>query len=128
MARVMIIDDDRDTRDVLADLLRAAGHDVWRAGDAIEAMRTVEERGVAPDAIVLDMTMPVGGAAFLQARRYHPLLSVAPVIVYSGRPAGLETLPDVFERIAKPAPASAVLDALARALAQGRREPAGAEH
>jgi signal transduction histidine kinase/ActR/RegA family two-component response regulator len=67
-ARVLLVDDDLDTRDFLATALRAAGGELWAVGSvdaAFAAMRTWR-----PDVIVSDIAMPdQDGYAFIRGVR-----------------------------------------------------------
>jgi CheY-like chemotaxis protein len=54
--RILIIDDDRDTRDVLEFELRALGYDVRQAGSGKEGIAIAEEW--QPAKILLDIGMP----------------------------------------------------------------------
>ncbi len=56
MARVLIADDNADTRDALALILRAAGHEVVGAADGEQAVDLY--RTQAFDLLVLDLLMP----------------------------------------------------------------------
>jgi CheY-like chemotaxis protein len=56
VARVLVADDNADTRDALALILRAAGHDVVGAADGEEAVDLY--RTQAFDLLVLDLLMP----------------------------------------------------------------------
>jgi CheY-like chemotaxis protein len=56
MARVLIVDDDADFREVVSVILEVAGHDTRLAPDGREALRVVQEW--APDVVLLDMFMP----------------------------------------------------------------------
>lgn len=56
MARVLVADDNADTRDALALILRAAGHEVVGAADGDEAIDLY--RAQAFDLLVLDLLMP----------------------------------------------------------------------
>lgn len=56
MARVLVADDNADTRDALALILRAAGHEVVGAADGDEAIDLY--RTQAFDLLVLDLLMP----------------------------------------------------------------------
>lgn len=54
--RVLVVDDNRDSADTLAMMLRILGHDAHTAYDGQEAVdRTAE---LAPDAALLDIGMP----------------------------------------------------------------------
>ncbi|GAA2502338.1 response regulator transcription factor [Winogradskya humida] len=55
--RVLVVDDDAAVRDSLARTLRFEGHEVETAGDGREALERV--RGREPDAVILDVSMPV---------------------------------------------------------------------
>ena len=56
MARVLVADDNADTRDALALTLRAAGHTVVSASDGEEAVELY--RAAPPDVLILDLLMP----------------------------------------------------------------------
>jgi CheY-like chemotaxis protein len=54
--RVLVADDDKETREVLVALLRRAGHDVVGAADGQEAIDLYRARPF--DVLVLDLLMP----------------------------------------------------------------------
>ena len=56
MARVLVIDDDRESREVLEEQLRRSGHGVQTAPTATEGMRMARER--RPDIVLLDAELP----------------------------------------------------------------------
>jgi CheY-like chemotaxis protein len=56
MARVLVVDDDADFRDVVQVILEAAGHDVRRAPDGRVALQVFDDW--RPDIVLLDMFMP----------------------------------------------------------------------
>ncbi|GGK43170.1 hypothetical protein GCM10010124_40010 [Pilimelia terevasa] len=69
MARVLVVDDERDVRDLVVRRLRADGHEVVAAHDAGSALHAVDRHG-RPDAAVLDVDLPgMDGIALLAALR-----------------------------------------------------------
>jgi CheY-like chemotaxis protein len=78
---ILVVDDDLDIRDTLADVLRDAGYRIALAGDGLEALaylRTHEP----PDLILLDWMMPrCDGASFRAAQISEPALAAIPVVL-----------------------------------------------
>jgi len=56
MARVLVIDDDRETRETLEEQLRRAGHGVQTTAAATDGVRLARER--RPDVVLLDAELP----------------------------------------------------------------------
>lgn len=54
--KVLVVDDNRDSADSLAMLLRFDGHDVHVAGDGAEALAMAEQ--LQPEVMVLDIGLP----------------------------------------------------------------------
>ena len=80
MARVLVIDDSRFSRNMTARILREAGHEVVEASDGESGLAAVHEH--APDCVVLDLLMPIlDGPGFLN--RLRGAGSVLPVVVAS---------------------------------------------
>jgi CheY-like chemotaxis protein len=78
MARVLVIDDSRFSRNRTITVLQEAGHEVIEASDGEQALAAARE--CAPDCAVLDMLMPVmDGPEFL--RRLRAEGSELPVVV-----------------------------------------------
>jgi DNA-binding response OmpR family regulator len=86
--RVLVVDDDRDLCDLLADFLAEEGYDVTRAyagRDAIDAARAN-----APDAVLLDLMLPdVSGIVVGQALRGSAITQDVPIVIISGDRAAL---------------------------------------
>jgi CheY-like chemotaxis protein len=81
---VLVVEDDDESRDNLAEVLRDEGFDVHTARDGVEALEYLD-RACLPAAMVLDMRMPrLGGAEVLRRVRGHPQLAGLPVCVLSG--------------------------------------------
>jgi DNA-binding response OmpR family regulator len=85
-ARVLVIDDDADTRGLVAELLGRAGLSVDQAGDGRAGLRALH--GAPPDLVVLDVSMPeLDGWQTLERIRD---LSDVPVLMLTGRGDELE--------------------------------------
>jgi CheY-like chemotaxis protein len=69
--KVLIVDDNRDSADSLAMLLRIEGHDVHVAGDGAEALAQAER--LLPQVVVLDIGLPKmdGYEVARRLRRLH---------------------------------------------------------
>ncbi len=82
MPSILIVDDDSDLRDALADIFGAAGYAVATAANGKEGLACLDEH--RPNVVLLDMMMPVmGGREFLERKRVHPTVADVPVIVSS---------------------------------------------
>jgi CheY-like chemotaxis protein len=69
MAKILLVDDERDIRFVMSELLEDMGHEVIEASSAPGGLEMLESE--RPDLIVLDLTMPdmSGIEALAQIRR-----------------------------------------------------------
>lgn len=86
MAEVLIVDDDRDIRGILAFTMEDAGYDVREAADGAEAIAAMEKR--APDCLVLDLMMPgIDGFGVLRSKRQLGLAPEARVILLTAKTA-----------------------------------------
>ena len=82
VARVLVVDDESDIRQAMAEILADEGYQVADAGDGAEALAKV--RAFHPEVVLLDLMMPgMSGWDFLRAARGDPELSSIPVIVLS---------------------------------------------
>jgi DNA-binding NtrC family response regulator len=80
--RVLIVDDEADSRDALAELTQRWGYDVQTASDGTEALRRAIEWH--PDVILTDLVMPnMDGLWLLRALRAE--LPDCPVVLLTGR-------------------------------------------
>jgi two-component system, response regulator PdtaR len=104
-ANVLVVEDDPLVRDMIVDILLAAGFDAHGAGCANEGLRTLSERPI--DAVITDIDMPGELDGIGLARRIGELWPEIGVIVTSGRPAG--ALPPITRFLAKPFSAARLL-------------------
>ncbi len=85
---VLVVDDDRDIRDTLQELLEQEGYQVETARNGVEALAVA--RRERPAMILLDLFMPVmDGLEFRRVQREDPQLAHIPVVVVSAA-AGME--------------------------------------
>jgi len=81
---VLVIDDDRDSRETVCELLELAGHRAVGAADGGAAFAYLRANP-APAVIVLDMLMPrMDGWQFRRAQERTPAFAKIPVVVISG--------------------------------------------
>ncbi len=96
-ARVLVVDDDRDVRQMTAEMLSERGYSVEMAADAQEALAMLE-RDPGFDAILVDYVMPgMNGIALMQAVRtlcpgMKSLLMTGHAEMRSGEVIGAESI------------------------------------
>ncbi len=79
---ILVVDDDRVNRALLARTLEALGHDVLTAPNGREALALL--RTQTPDIVLLDIVMPeIDGVAVLEQIKRDPALRAVPVIMIS---------------------------------------------
>jgi len=114
---VMVIDDDADVRDSLIDWLSNNGYQVSAASNGREALRLLRSGVAAPDAILLDMMMPImDGLSFRWEQLADPALAPIPVIILSAQGHCHEVAAELNTAgcIKKPCQPEALVQALAR--------------
>ena len=83
MARILIVEDEADIRDVIAFNLRQAGHQVIAAAHAKEAM---DKLGQNPALIILDIMLPdSSGVEVCKAIKREPRTQHVPIIMLTAR-------------------------------------------
>jgi CheY-like chemotaxis protein len=81
--RVLLVDDNADAAELLADALRAAGHEVEVANDPVAALETADR--FHPEVAILDIGLPVMDGYELAARlRARPALAGCRLIALTG--------------------------------------------
>jgi CheY-like chemotaxis protein len=84
---VLVVDDDADSRDSLADVLHEDGFAVITASNGREAFEVLQSAPAKPSVILLDMMMPVmNGWEFRSKQKNDPELASIPVAVFSAQP------------------------------------------
>jgi CheY-like chemotaxis protein len=124
VAEVLVVEDDVDTADAIANMLRDAGHRVRIACDGKQGLRLLEQ--AVPDLVLLDIEMPVLGgremaiAMSAPGSRFHDV----PVLFVSGSPDLVRTAVDIGTPyfLAKPCRDAPLLELINRALRE-RRAP-----
>jgi len=82
---ILVVEDDADTRELLAQMLWKDGYRVRSARDGAEALETLTREPDSVAVLLLDLAMPgLGGREFLQRRVGDPRLLRIPVILISG--------------------------------------------
>ena len=79
--RVLLVEDDDDNRELMAEVLTAAGCTVHSVASGPEALRTLSERSV--DVVVTDLGMP-GMGGLEMARAAKAIAPAVPVLVVTG--------------------------------------------
>lgn len=87
---VLLVEDDRDLRELLAFALEADGYTVRAAENPVEALVQLEF-GPKPSVILLNLVMPVmPGSELLEAIRRDPRLARIPVVLITGAQVPVE--------------------------------------
>jgi CheY-like chemotaxis protein len=86
---VLVVDDDHDVRQIIAEAIADTGRQVFTAQDGAEALRLLDSPDVPrPCLILLDWSMaPMGGGAFLEQLNGRNDFDQLPILVTSGSPS-----------------------------------------
>jgi len=97
LKRVLVIEDEEDSRELLVDVLTSSGYKVLSARNGDEALSSA--RASRPDVIVLDLVMPeMSGWEFRTAQLKDSDLAAIPVIAVSAAfGAGGEAASDLMQ-------------------------------
>jgi CheY-like chemotaxis protein len=119
--RVLIVEDDHDTREMLGHFLELEGYEVEKAAngrEALDALRAADDASV----ILLDLMMPVmDGWQFRAVQRQDQSLARIPVVVLTAAGARDRVPPiDADAWLAKPVDLDVLLDTLAPFCSEGQ--------
>lgn len=112
MARLLLVDDEREQTKLWRLCLEKAGHTIETAETGAEAMERLA--AFRPDALVMDLRLPElkGGLELIRRAAEHRPMRI---VVLSGWPQDLETLPErklVDRVLVKPVKLGALLAAI----------------
>jgi CheY-like chemotaxis protein len=114
-ARVLVVDDDAEIADTMAEVLSFEGYSVAVARDGIDALTRIPQ--FDPDVILLDLMMPrMSGFEVLERLREDQRST--PVVVVSANQGREASELKVAARVGKPFALSQLLDAVTAALDQ----------
>jgi len=84
MAKILIADDERDIRDLVAFALRFAGYEVIATSNGEEVLQAAQAN--PPDLILLDVRMPrMSGYEACRRLKEQPLTAAIPVVFLSAK-------------------------------------------
>jgi CheY-like chemotaxis protein len=87
MADVLLVDDNNDTREAVAQYLKISGHHVTTCPNGRDALSALS--GQTPDLVILDWRMPeMDGISFLEVIRCYLRWQSLPVILLTAYPEG----------------------------------------
>ena len=114
---ILLVDDDAAIRDALTELLVDEGFVVHSTANGREALDWLGQAADPPDAILLDLMMPVlDGRTLLRLRKADPSLRQIPLLVFSADRTcnDLAADPDIDGILCKPVVVEDLLDAIDR--------------
>ena len=107
--RILVIDDDFDIRQSLAEVLESENHTVLQASDGLEALEKLKD-DLLPNLILLDLTMPrMNGWQFMDKCQKDPRCKKVPIVVISAV-ATKEAAQGAVDFIRKPVDINILLD------------------
>ena len=84
MPDLLLVEDDRDVREAIAEVLEQEGYAVMQARSGVEAIRMLSDAPAMPAAILLDLMMPVmDGWEFMARWQKNRAWSAIPIVVIS---------------------------------------------
>lgn len=120
--RVLIVDDDDGVRSMVADLLSYAGFIVETAANGKEGLERLE-RAPPPDAIILDLMMPVVDGWEFRARQLASDAASVPTVIFSASRASVPRSAaglDGCAHLAKPFDINVLLDVVTECAENGK--------
>ena len=92
--KILIVDDEQDILELVADLLSGANYDVIRATNGAEALSKIAHE--KPDLVLLDIRMPgLDGIEVCKRVKADPLLSKIPILLITA--SSTKVTSEIFE-------------------------------
>jgi two-component system, sensor histidine kinase and response regulator len=115
-AHILVVDDNRLIRSVVAIHLRDRGHEVSEASNGAQAIELV--RTTAFDAVLMDLQMPVmDGVSATQVLRSEAAYGALPIFAFTGQPQSLGGNRSLFtDVLVKPMAPDEILEIICRSL------------
>lgn len=89
MARILIVEDDAPTAELVKTVLESAGHTINSAGNGLEAIRLIKTD--KPELVLMDVMMPVmNGFQALSILKNDPETDQVPVVMLTARSGDLD--------------------------------------
>jgi DNA-binding response OmpR family regulator len=123
-ANILVVEDDRDIRESVTEVLQERGYSVLEAGDGAQALRVLSEAAPKPDLILLDLMMPnMSGFQFRQEQLKNSEHAAIPVAIITADSHAGEKVEDmrVAGLLRKPLKIQPLLDLVERLLSRGPR-------
>ena len=118
--RILLVEDDRATREMFDYALRLSGFDVLSAADGLSALRLIDQHCI-PNVVVLDLDLPqVSGIDVHQEIVSHAETCAIPVIVVTG--TSWQSPSDVFRTLRKPINSDVLINVVRLALTSRQSE------
>jgi DNA-binding response OmpR family regulator len=90
-AKILVVDDEPDTIELISFNLQSAGYDVITAADGAEALR--KARRHTPDAVVLDLMLPeLDGLEVCKVLRRDPATEKIPILMLTAKAAEMDRI------------------------------------
>lgn len=124
--RVLVVDDHRQARESMSDVLRQAGHQVQSVSSAVEALKLLDRESF--DVVITDLQMPgMSGLDFVRQLEKRPHgAQIVMVTAYATVASAVEAMRHgAFDYIEKPFPADRLEKLVERAIGHGRLLDAG---
>lgn len=121
MGKIQVVDDDGQILNLIADILKCAGYEVFTSGDGVDALNQFRIEG--PDLLITDLNMPrMDGYELCRNVR---ALSCIPILIITGQVSGSADINRAFQMgadsiIRKPFHITELLAQVAALLAKNR--------